>query len=559
MANQKKAVKWNLAAFLVLFFVSLYRQISLHFLPDDPVRTYVLYACYVVLMGIWVFSICTRVTQKAMRVCLLLEASVMFAGLTIRFVQDTFLYTNTLLMRVSGLYVCATILPMLFFSFYATLCIGKPDDYHLSKKWYAMMAPVVLMTFLITTDERRHFFFYILPEEKNPNIEFHPNVGIFIILALAIAFMIWRIVVLRRENKKMAQGKFLRWFAPAFEPLLTLLFTADYFLFSLQLIPGLEGIEVIELYARIYYIEVLSWEFNIFIGLVPVNTCYEDVFRNSTVAMQIVDDNGENGIRSQYAEALPPEVFDRLKTDGRFFPKGKDVELHLHPLDSGYFIWKEDTSRLQDTIRALQRSADDLAQEGALLEEEVRTRSDEAKVQAQNRIYDNLVKDVEPQLSLLRAITDKCQAADDKSMLLGALLLVGTYVKRRCNMQLVVRELRVLPEDDLWFSFQDMIKNAGQLNIRAHLDWVPGNNFSSGFSIYAFDILEFLLEYERFTLQTLELRVKDGMVSFSVTPEKADPGKVPQDEIAQRKPADYNAEWQLLPDGYRLLLSERRK
>ena len=90
MTERQKQIRINIAAFLLLFFVSLYRQISLKYLPDDPFRTYLLYGCYVFLIAVWAVSIHSRVTQKGMRIFLLLESAVVFVGLTIRFLQDTY-------------------------------------------------------------------------------------------------------------------------------------------------------------------------------------------------------------------------------------------------------------------------------------------------------------------------------------------------------------------------------------------------------------------------------------------------------------------------------------
>ncbi len=95
MTERQRQIRINIAAFLFLFFVSLYRQVSLRYLPDDPCRTYILYACYLFLIGGWAISICVRVTPKSMRTFLMLEAAVMLAGLTVRFLQDTFWIKNT--------------------------------------------------------------------------------------------------------------------------------------------------------------------------------------------------------------------------------------------------------------------------------------------------------------------------------------------------------------------------------------------------------------------------------------------------------------------------------
>ena len=110
MSIRMKQVRIIISAMLLLIAISAYRVWSLHNLPQDPFRTYILYSCYVFLFLLWGISIHNRVTQKSMRVWLYLEAGVMLFGLTRRFLHDTFWYRNILLVRVSGLYIAATIL-----------------------------------------------------------------------------------------------------------------------------------------------------------------------------------------------------------------------------------------------------------------------------------------------------------------------------------------------------------------------------------------------------------------------------------------------------------------
>lgn len=136
MTTRKTQIQINIAAFLLLFTVSLYRQISLRLLPDDPFRTYILYACYLILIGCWIVSIMTRITQKNIRFFLTLEAAIILIALTIRFLQDTFWYENIRLMRISGLCIGATVLPAITCGTFAVLGIGSFDGFRIPKKWF---------------------------------------------------------------------------------------------------------------------------------------------------------------------------------------------------------------------------------------------------------------------------------------------------------------------------------------------------------------------------------------------------------------------------------------
>ena len=214
MTARQRQLRLNILAFLLLFSVSLYRQLSLRYLPDDVFRTYILYACYVLLIGAWIVSINARITQKSMRLFLTLEAVVMLIGLSIRFLQDTFWYDNIPLMRVSGMYIESTLLVGLTFGIFASLGIGQWDNYRPPRKWLLLLIPVIAMTFLSVTDESRHFMFYIIPDEPQPNLNFHPNVGLFLMVGLAIALMIVRIFLIYRRNRIILHSRFLRWFIP---------------------------------------------------------------------------------------------------------------------------------------------------------------------------------------------------------------------------------------------------------------------------------------------------------------------------------------------------------
>ena len=551
MTERQKQIRINIASFLLLFFVSLYRQISLKYLPDDPFRTYLLYGCYVFLIAVWAVSIHSRVTQKGMRIFLMLESAVVFVGLTIRFLQDTYWQENILLMRVSGLYIAATLLPIALLGFYATFGIGQADRYRMPKKWYGLLIPVAVMVFLIVSDEGHHFMFYLAPGEEQPNLNFHPNIGTFLMAGLAIALVIVRVLLLYRRNRFTNQGKPLKWLIALVEPLLILVFTFDYFAFSLGIIPALEGKEVIELYARMYYIEALTWEFYIYMGLVPVNTQYREIFAHATVGMQILGNDGEN-LSSKAAAVVSTEQIETLKEKPYLVTEPGKV-LHAHKFSDGMLLWNQDVSGLQHTIDELNQSAETLAQEGALLDEEIKTKNQEASLLSQNQIYDELTKEVQGQLRLMKEITKKGHLPEQGEQHLRELVLLGTYVKRRCNLRLIQKENGGIHGDDLKLSLEDMQSAMALMGVHTALDWSSAASFSPDFSIYLFDVLEQLLEYERFAVEELTIDANHGQVRFSVMGGGKEPpiGSLPVAAVE-----GYAIDYQRIPGGYRIVLSE---
>ena len=527
MAARKNQIKYNVAAFACLFSVSLYRQISLRLWPDDPARTYVLYLCYAALTAAWAVSLHVRVTQRSVRSFLLLEDLVIFAGLTLRFVQDTFWYENIPLMRVSGLYLSAMLLPQALLGFYAVFGIGQADDYRVPKRWGLLAIPVLLLFLAAATDERRHFFFFLLPQEPQPNLNFHPGVGMLLIYVAGLALYAARAVCVYRRNNLMSGRPFMRRAIPCVEPVLLLATTLPYMAVTLNLVPALAGVEVIEIFAKIYYVEVLTWEIYIYLGLIPTNSDYQEIFRKSTAAMQILGGDGTR-ILSEGAEPIPAPLLAELVRK-RCVTTEDGNELCLYPLRDACFIWKNDVSGLNQTIAELNQSAESLAQEGILLDEELRTKNEETSLRLKNQIFDGLTREVSGQLRLMTELTKKRNLPPERDALLRRLFLLGTYVKRRCNLRLVQKETGAVHGDDLRLSLEDMVSAMKFVGIECSLRWSEAPAASAEFSLFVFDTLENLLEWERFQVGRVELAAARDGFSFafygvrSGTPQPANP------------------------------------
>lgn len=551
MTEQNKQIWYNLAAFILLFLVSLYRQLSLRYLPGDSCRSWILYACYVFLISAWCISVYMRVIQRSMRRFLIAEGMMMLTGLTIRFLQDTFWYQNVLLLRVSGLYIAATLLPMLLVGMYATLGIGQPDDFKVDRKWYLLLIPVFFLVYLTVTDERHHYVFFLDLQETQPNLNFHPGPAAFLMVACGFLIMIIRTFLIYWRNDLRNQKKTQSRLIPFIEPILMALFSMDYFLVSLQLFPALAGKEVIELYARVYYVEILTWEMYIFLGLVPINMEYQEIFKHATVGMQIISNNGRK-IISEYAVPVTPEMFEVLEENDAVEVKpGKN--LHIHHMKDGVFLWNQDVAELHTAIDGLNRSAETLAQEGILLSEELRTQNEEARLLAKNRIYDELTREITQQLRLMKEILKKKDASVDKNVLFRQLFLLGTYIKRRCNLSLIQKETGEITAEDMKLSLKDMASAIAMTGTQVSFQWEGNKNFTPDYAIWLFDLLEYILEYERFSLKEITILIDWGKVVYTVTGiEKA----APEEFSYPAGNAGYLIDCKRMPDGFQMILME---
>lgn len=549
MADRRESLRGPLRALALLLAVSLYRQLSLRFLPDDLLRPYLVYAVYLTLLLGWGLSIRRRFTQRNMRLFLLAEVSVMLLWLTVRFVQEAFVSRDVYLVRILGYWIIVPAVAVPLLGLYAAFGLGRGDEYRFSRRWYLLLLPAAVLIALALTNESHHFLYRALPGEAEPNLYFHPNYGIFIVYGWGLALIAGRTVAIYRRNRPAENKSALQKLAPFLEPLALLAFCTPYTLLSFSV-----RRELIEFSAGVFYLEAVSWELFIRLGLIPVNTQYKTVFDRSTAGMQIVSEDGEALVRSASAPALTAEQFAALRARGTA-AAGDGQELQAYRIQDGWFVWQRDVSRLRAVIDELQKTAAELEQESALLAQELRLRSEEAAVAEQNRIYNQLTLEVGPQLRLLRQLLARREDAADPEALFREICLVGTYVKRRCSLRLIEQTDGAIPSEDLALSFRELAERLGETGADARLRWETREVPSPRFALLCFDVFEFLLEREDFALAAAEVAMlSGGACDIAVVPAGA--SAVSDGALARLGGEDFALRRRETPGGYTVELRE---
>ena len=536
MDERKKSVIRLFAAAALLLAVSAYRQLSMQHWPEDSLRPYLVWAVYMLLLFGWQYTISTKITQKTMRTHLTAQNIISILYLTVRFVQDAFLYVNIPWMRFTGYFIniAAVFIPL--FGLYGAFYLGRPEDYRISKKWYLLLIPACFLSVMALTNEWHHFLYYIVPEEPQTNLYFHPYIGTYIIYLWGLWMIAHQVHVIYQRNGTTKSDPLYRKLIPFYEPILLFLFSIPYAATAYVV-----RFELVEYSAGLIFILVLCWELYILVGLIPVNTQYEDVFRRSTVAMQILSSDGERIAVSENAAEITPAMLEALKQN-QHFSVTEDVIMHLHQIPDGCMIWQTDLSQINHAFRELQRLNAELEEEQDLLAQEIRIQSDEASVQARNDIYDSLSTEVAGQLTLLTELLSESFSTDDWNRI----CLIGTYIKRFCNLRLTYQEQKTIPMGDLAISLQDVAKCMKKLGIRTSLDFCPTSNLEPELILFIMKALEEILEEADFCLTSMEIRISDT-VCFEIT--GTDHGLAPHS-----LEDGYRFQTEKIPAGYRLLL-----
>lgn len=536
MSERKKSIIWLFVAAGLLFAVSGYRQLSMRYWPEDFLRPYLVWAVYMLLLLRWQYTITTKITQKAMHCHLTAQNIVSILYLTVRFIQDAFLYVNIPWMRFTGYFINIAAIFIPLFGLYGSFYLGKADDYRISKKWYLLLIPACLLSVLALTNDLHHFFYYIMPEESQPNLYFHPYIGTYIVYIWGLSIISYQVYVIYRRNGTTKSDSLYRKLIPFYEPILLLLFSIPYAATAYVV-----RFELVEYSAGLIFILVLCWQLYILVGLIPVNTQYEEVFRRSTVAMQILSPNDERIAVSENAAEITPAMLEALKQN-QHFSATEDITMNLHQIPGGYMVWQTDLSQINQALRELQRLNAELEEEQDLLAQEIRIQSDETSIQARNDIYDSLSSDVAEQLTLLTELLSESFSTDDWNRI----CLIGTYIKRFCNLRLTYQEQQTIPMGDLAISLQDIAKCMKNLGIRTSLDFCPTSNLEPELILLITKTLEEILEEADFRLTSVAIQISDT-VCFEIT-------GTDHEFVSRSLEGGYSLQTEKIPVGYRLLL-----
>lgn len=537
MDERKKSVVRLFAAAALLFAVSAYRQLSMRYWPEDFLRPYLVWVVYMLLLFGWQYTITTKIMQKSMRSHLTAQNIVSILYLTVRFVQDAFLYVNIPWMRFTGYFIniAAVFIPL--FGFYGAFYLGKAEDYRISRKWYLLLIPACFLSVMALTNDLHHFLYYIVPEEPQPNLYFHPYIGTYIIYIWGLSIISYQVYVIYQRNGTTKSDPLYRKLIPFYEPILLFLFSIPYAATAYVV-----RFELVEYSAGLIFILVLCWELYILTGLIPVNTQYEEVFRRSTVAMQILSPNDERIAVSENAAEITPAMLEALKLN-QHFSVTEDIIMHLHQIPGGYMVWQTDLSQINHALWELQRLNAELEEEQDLLAQEIRIQSDETSIQVRNDIYDSLSSEVAGQLVLLTALLSKESLSSDDW---NRICLIGTYIKRFCNLRLTYQEQQMIPMGDLAISLQDIAKCMKNIGIRTSLDFCPVSNLEPELILLIMKTLENILEVADFRLTSVAIQISDT-VCFEIT-------GTSHECIPHSLESEYRLRTEKIPAGYRLLL-----
>ena len=495
----KKSILYALGVLALIAFAMWLRYASRQFF-HSPVVNYLRSGIYVVLFSAWCYSLWVRIVQTQVRRYLLAISALMVLWILLRSIKFSIENTDVGRWLWYFYYFPMLFIPML--SVFVSRSLGKGEDFRLPRWTKLLYYPTLLLLLLVLTNDL-HRQVFSFPSGVLSDQEYRYEGGYFFVLgwvALCAGFALLSMV----KNCRVPGSRRLRWL-PLVPLALSLVYACMYVkkVYWVWVLAGDMTVSQCLIVASVF-------ECCIQCGLIQSNRGYDELFEATRLPVQITDP----AFCSQYMsaamqEALPQNELRQMRQDT--IHQGDDTLLKRHKLRRSWVFWKEDISALKQIRKELELTREELRDTGDVLAAENAQHARWLKLTEENRLYDMMETQTARQIAMLQDLLTELQKTEDPDRarhLLGQVIIIGTYIKRRSNLTFVgvqrgaisVQELRLcLNESSENISIygadcRAIIKGEGQLTVEQ--------------ATQVYDLFEAVVETELESLRALLISIE---------------------------------------------------
>lgn len=497
----KKSILYALGVLALIALAMWLRYASRHIF-HSPAVSHLRSGIYVFLFSVWCYSLWIRIVQTQARRYLLAISVLMVLWILLRSIKYSIENTDVERWLWYFYYFPMLFIPML--SVFVSRSLGKGEDFRLPRWTKILYVPTLLLLLLVLTNDL-HQQVFSFPSGVLSDREYRYEGGYFFVMgweALCAGFAFLSMV----KNCRIPRSRRIRWL-PLVPLALSLAYACAYVkkVYWVWVLAGDMTVSQCLIFASIL-------ECCIQCGLIQSNLGYDELFEATSLPVQITD----QAFCSQYVSvamqgALPPNELRQMRVDTIHL--GDDTLLKRHRLRSGWVFWKEDISALNQIRKELELTRDELRDTGDVLAAENAQRARWLKLTEENRLYDMMEAQTARQIAMLRDLLAELRKTADPDRarhLLGQVIIIGTYVKRRSNLIFVgvqrgaisVQELRLClneSSENISASGADcktIVKGDGQLTVEQ--------------ATQVYDLFEAVVETELESLRALLISIEVG-------------------------------------------------
>ena len=409
-------------------------------------------AIYIGLFSLWGVSLRRRILQPQVRCYLTVIAALMVFWVTVRTIRFMFAKAPSTLRYLWYMYY----FPMLFIpllAVFVALSLGKPESFCLPKWTMLLYIPTAALFLMVLTNDLHQLVFAFPPDALVWGNDYSYAIGYFLVVGwqvlCALTALSTMLIKCRIPNSRKV-------FMQPFVPVILALIYSVLYIFCMPLLRLLAG-DMTVVFCLLF---AAAFESCIQCGLIQSNTHYEELLACSTLCVQITDPGYKVLLGSPAAPAIPYGAIRQTEVKPAWLDGG--MRLSGAPIQGGHVLWMDDVSELLKVLDELREVQENLEDSNCLLQEEYKLKVRETRVAEQDRLYNMIQRQTARQINLLVELTDEFDKAvneDERKKLLGKMIVIGAYLKRRNNLIFLADKSSVLSEHELALTFGESLSN----------------------------------------------------------------------------------------------------
>jgi len=497
----KKILLYALSVLALIAFAMWLRYASRHIF-HSPAVSHLRSGIYVFLFSAWCYSLWIRIVQTQVRHYLLAISVLMVLWILLRSIKFSIENTDAERWLWYFYYFPMLFIPML--SVFVSRSLGKGEDFRLPRWTKLLYLPTLLLLLLVLTNDL-HQQVFSFPSGVLSDRAYRYESGYFFVLgweALCAGFALLSMV----KNCRILRSRRIRWL-----PLVPLALSLAYayaYVKKVHWVWVLAGDMTVS--QCLIFASIL--ECCIQCGLIQSNLGYDELFEATSLPVQITDP----AFCSQYVSAamqgaLPQSELRQMQQDTVHL--GDDTLLKRHKLRRGWVFWKEDISALNQVQRELELTRDELRDTGDVLEVENAQRARWLKLTEENRLYDMMEAQTARQIAMLRdllAELQKTEEPDRARRLLGRVIIIGTYIKRRNNLIFVGEQRGAISVQELLLCLNESSENISVYGADCKTIIKGEGQLTVEQATQVYDLFEAVVETELESLRALLISIEVG-------------------------------------------------
>lgn len=504
----KKIHKLNLMIVIILlsliFFALYLRHITaseVTFSFASRLRSYI----YIGIISAWYISLKMRIVEKRIQRHLCAVALLMIFWMVVRTIK--FGSTNNTIQRYLWYFYY---LPMLFIpleAFIISMSLGNKKQPEWIK--YLFVLANILLLLVLTNDIHQRVF--IFKDSLLSTKDYTYGIGYYIVALWMITFAGISLFIMVSKCRLKDSWIYL----PLFPFAISILYAIGY----AKEVPFVR-VWLSDLTVAQCLFFMSMFESCIQSGLIQSNVGYRELFEATTMKAELFNKDFKLLYSSIDNPVTDTNILKKALKEATLLDENTLIK--GHDIKHGYIFWQEDISKLVSINKELELTQAELIDTGDVLKVSHEQQERYLRLTEESRLYDLIELDTSEQVKILNEKVQKLKEVEDINearFLLGEIIVLGTYIKRKSNLIFIGREKKIIDIDELKLCLNETSSNLCLCGIDAKMIVDIKKEYPIGIIHRIYDYLEDILETSFSTLKSILFCVYEekGVIQVNAT------------------------------------------